>query len=314
MARDNDPLYALLDAELRRTVPSPVAALAAQLAQHAQGRAATVLFYGSTLRTNTLDGILDYYVLLDDVAAWPASWLVALGNRLLPPNVGYVETSIDGELLRAKYAVMSVEQFRRRMSPTALDTTLWARFCQPCVCVWSRSEDDRHALVASIRDAVITASRWAAWLGPETASSTDYWRTLFAQTYRAELRVEDERRGSDIVARDADRYAAVLPAAWTAAGIRHQTRAPNLFSPSIDARERRHAAKRWRRRQRFGKPLNLLRLVKAAFTFEGAMDYVAWKVERHSGVRIDVAPWQRRFPLLAAPGLYWRLRKRGVLK
>jgi hypothetical protein len=37
-------------------------------------------------------------------------------------------------------------------------------------------------------------------------------------------------------------------------------------------------------------------------------------VERHSGVRVEVAPWQRRFPLLAAPGLYWKLRRRGVLK
>jgi hypothetical protein len=44
------------------------------------------------------------------------------------------------------------------------------------------------------------------------------------------------------------------------------------------------------------------------------MDYVAWKVERHSGVRIDVKPWQRRFPLLAAPGLYLKLRRLGVLR
>jgi hypothetical protein len=44
------------------------------------------------------------------------------------------------------------------------------------------------------------------------------------------------------------------------------------------------------------------------------MDYVAWKVERHSGVRIELADWERRHPLLAAPGLYWRLRRRGVLR
>jgi hypothetical protein len=44
------------------------------------------------------------------------------------------------------------------------------------------------------------------------------------------------------------------------------------------------------------------------------MDYVAWKIERHRGVRIEVKPWQRRFPLLAAPGLYWKLRRRGILR
>jgi hypothetical protein len=44
------------------------------------------------------------------------------------------------------------------------------------------------------------------------------------------------------------------------------------------------------------------------------MDDVVWKRERHSGVRIEVSPWQRRFPLLAAPGLYLQLRRRGVLR
>ncbi len=28
------------------------------------------------------------------------------------------------------------------------------------------------------------------------------------------------------------------------------------------------------------------------------MDYALWKVERHSGVRVEVAPRQRRWPLL----------------
>ena len=48
--------------------------------------------------------------------------------------------------------------------------------------------------------------------------------------------------------------------------------------------------RRWRRRRLAGKLLNLLRLVKGAFTFEGALDYVLWKVERHSGVRVAVSP------------------------
>jgi hypothetical protein len=30
-------------------------------------------------------------------------------------------------------------------------------------------------------------------------------------------------------------------------------------------------------------------------------------------VRPEVTDWQRRHPLLAAPGLYWRLRKLKVL-
>ncbi|HKY90937.1 MAG TPA: hypothetical protein VJM11_07845, partial [Nevskiaceae bacterium] len=66
-----DPLTALLDAELRREIPATAAQLAAQLAQRAGGHAVAVLFYGSALRDDALDGLLDFYVLLDDVRGWP---------------------------------------------------------------------------------------------------------------------------------------------------------------------------------------------------------------------------------------------------
>ena len=39
--------------------------------------------------------------------------------------------------------------------------------------------------------------------------------------------------------------------------------------------------------------------MKAAFTFEGGADYAAFKIERHTGRKIEVTPWQRRHPLLA---------------
>ena len=56
-----------------------------------------------------------------------------------------------------------------------------------------------------------------------------------------------------------------------------------------------------------GKPLNLLRLAKASTTFDGAATYAAWKIERHTGVAIEVTPWRERHPLLAAPGVLWRV-------
>ena len=53
---------------------------------------AAVLFYGSALRDEALDGVLDFYVLTDRPIAWPGSRWTALASRLLPPNVGYLET------------------------------------------------------------------------------------------------------------------------------------------------------------------------------------------------------------------------------
>ena len=34
----------------------------------------------------------------------------------------------------------------------------------------------------------------------------------------------------------------------------------------------------------------MLRLTKAAFTFNDSINYAAWKIERHTGVRVEVTP------------------------
>ncbi len=310
----SDELNELIGAELRREVPPPVRAFAAQLAQRASGAAVAVLFYGSNLRDARLDGVLDFYIVLDRVGAWPGSRLAALANGALPPNVGYCEENLDGKALRAKYALISLSQFRRGVSHDALDTTLWARFSQPCCVAWVRSEIDFEASVEVVRQAVKTAARWAAELGPERGEALAYWRALFASTYDAELRVERGGRGHDLVARDAERYERLLPAAWHAAGIRFAPSGPGALAPELSPSARKLAARQWALRRRLGKFLNIARLLKAAFTFDGAVDYVVWKVERHSGIKPEVTEWQRRHPLLAAPVLYWRLRRLGVLR
>ena len=64
-------------------------------------------------------------------------------------------------------------------------------------------------------------------------------------------------------------------------------------------------------RARLGKPLSLLRLAKATTTFDGAADYAAWKLHRHTGITLEVTPFRSRYPLLAAPGALFELwRKR----
>ena len=79
--------------------------------------------------------------------------------------------------------------------------------------------------------------------------------------------------------------------------------------PSLAATQRARILGWWKRRVLLGKPLNLARLAKASTTFEGAARYAAWKIERHTGMAIEVTPFRERYPLLAAPGVLWDLRK-----
>ena len=306
-------LRALIAAELHRELDPRVTAFARTLAQRSPA-AHAVLFYGSALRDADFSGLLDFYVIASPLRDWHRSRAAAIANALLPVNVSYEELSVDGQALRAKVAILSPAQLRAGMRARAIDTTIWARFSQPSACVWTRDAAARVAVETDLVQAVINAARWAALLGPASGTAADYWQSLYQHTYAVELRVErGGARAQSLLAYGGARYAQLLPLAWQAAGIDFEMR-DEVLIPQLSAAERRAAQRAWFVRRVAGKPLNVLRLVKAAFTFDNGADYLAWKIERHSGFRLELSDWQRRHPILAAPRLLWRLWRRGVLR
>ena len=70
----------------------------------------------------------------------------------------------------------------------------------------------------------------------------------------------------------------------------------------------------WGRRRIEGKMLSIVRLAKASLTYAGGIDYLAWKINRHAGTKIEIKPWQRRWPLVAALTLVPRLMKSGAIR
>src|SRR5215216_4886950 len=129
-------LHDLVAEELGRAVEPRVAAMAAAIAAEHGDAGRAVLFYGSCLREQRLDGLmLDFYLIVADYrAAYAQRWLAA-ANRLIPPNVFYFEH--DG--LISKYAVLSERDFAHECSPQAWTVSTAARFAQPSRLVWSAS-------------------------------------------------------------------------------------------------------------------------------------------------------------------------------
>jgi len=309
-----DPLSTLIDQEWDHSPPAPAAALVAALVAHGGDNVASVLFYGSNLRTGDVEGLLDFYVLVDRLTGWRDSAPLAAATRLLPPSVEYWEVPWQGHTLRAKVAVMGIDQFARSTRFDGMDTTIWARFTQPVMLAHARDPAARRQVRAAVTQAVTTATRWAALLGPVEGTARDYWEALFKATYSAELRVEKATRGVSIVDHAADRYTALLPPAWASARVPFEERPDGRLHPLLSASDRARAASAWVWRGRFGKVLNIARLVKAAFTFTGGVDYLLWKLHRHSGVRLELTPWQRRHPILSAPGILWKLKRMGAIR
>lgn len=286
-------LAARIEAALDAPIAPQVRAIAEELGHEAGARA--VLFYGSNLRTGSLDGVLDFYVL----APGPQ-------RERIWPRVSYREWNTAAGTLRAKIAAMALATFARAAQGGSRDTTIWARFVQPAGLAWAADDAARGEVAAAVAGAARTAARLAAALGPAEGTAEDFWRALFRATYRAEFRVEKPGRENDILSVNAGHFDGLLPLAWEAEGIAFE-RAGDRLAPKLTAAERSRLLAWWRRRARLGKPLNLLRLIKASTTFEGAARYAAWKVERHTGVPIKLTPWRERHPFLAAPGVLWRV-------
>lgn len=287
------PLEERVSASLDALVVPSVQAFAQKLADEAGALA--VLFYGSNLRTGELEGVLDFYVLLPG-AHESGIW----------PRVSYHEWEHGGHMLRAKVATMTLATFHAAAAGDLLDTTIWARFVQPSALAWSKDGAARSDVTRAICAAIVTAARLAVALGPQTGVAEDFWRALFRATYKAEFRVEKPGREDSILSANRAHFDGLLPAAMDAAGIPF-TREAGQLSPLMVGKDRARIHRWWGRRRRMGKPYNLARLVRATTTFDGAARYAAWKVERHTGVHVEVTPWREKHPIMAAPGVFWRV-------
>jgi hypothetical protein len=294
-------LIDLVEEELRLPVDARVTAAAGAIAARHGRPSRAVLFYGSCLREQRLEGLmLDFYLIVSDYReAYSKRWL-AVANRLIPPNVFYFE---DGQTV-AKYAVLSEADFARECSFAARTASVFARFAQPARLVWAADEPARRAAVTAVASATPTllGLTRSAMTETEAVDVLAIWNMAFTYTYGAEIRAERTSRPQSIVDADPERYRRFGEAAGYPGNERYSDQ------------QRRTSRQAWSRFQRRGKRASLLRLAKAAFTFAGGADYIAWKINRHAGTAIDLKPWQRRHPLLAGISLLPRLLRSGAVR
>ena len=176
---------------------------------------------------------------------------------------------------------------------------MWTRVTPLSGGLWAAAQAAAEACAA----AVVAASRFAAALGPGQGTASDFWLALFRRTYAAEFRFETTDRAGTLLAGDDGRYAALLPLAWAEGGVGFETNGDLL-------RPRKSGLPGWSLPNLLGKPRNVARILKAAFTFDGAARYAAYKIARHTGVEIEVTPWRERHPFLAAPGAWLELKRK----
>ncbi|MEP7351435.1 MAG: hypothetical protein ABI668_16010 [Sphingorhabdus sp.] len=304
-------LTQLVADELALPALPQVQAFAAHIAAQYPKAARAVLFYGSCLRSEQLEGqMLDFYLIVSDYdAAYDKKWL-AKWNRRLPPNV--FPFQFDG--LMAKVAVLSEQDFHDLNRPAASAVSVWARFAQPSRLVWVADEAAQKMAVRAISGAAPTLLNAALAFVEREVDVLDLWQTGFQMTYSAELRAERKDRPASVIAFDPERYERFGRAALHHSMIANELRGDRIFILPDPERRIMQERGRWPGLRRRGKLLTVARLAKAAFTYAGGIDYLAWKVNRHAGTDIKVRDWQRRWPLVAALFLVPKLLAKGAVR
>ena len=311
-------LTELIDQELSAPVSAASMAMSDTLRARHGDHVLGIVYYGSCFRTGTeKDGILDIFVIVDDYRSAYANRTLAFANSVLPPNVFYHEMEFESVTLRTKYAVISLKQFLHRTSPKCFHTFYWARFAQPCALTFVRDDVVRGQIVNAISVAIRTFIGRVLPLLPDQFNTETLWSLGLSASYRTELRPEPLGAAARLVNKNISRYQAVTrqcSAMGDGFAAANDVSDGTQFTSSITLRRRWLARQIWRVRRVQGKVINLLRIMKAAFTFDGGVDYVLWKIERHSGVKVESTPMLRKHPLLTCWPTVWRLYRAGAFR
>lgn len=263
-----------------------------------------VVFYGSSLRLGTDDNLmLDFYVLVDKLTAALGNPISAAFGAILPPNVYYHECEFEGRTVRAKVAVMTLDAFTRGTAETTLAPALWARFAQPAAIVYAKDGLAQATVTRARERAVRTLLEKTRPLIVGPCTIRDLWVRAFQETYSTELRPEKNTKAEDLVAMQEERFTKIGYAAMDS--LRIELGLENALNY--------RAIWAWHFRRWWGRLLNVLRLIKAAFTFSGGLNYAAWKIERHSGIRIELTGRDRAHPILTGIRLFFRIKRKGGL-
>ena len=266
-----------------------------------------ILVYGSWLRGKR-DTMLDFYVLTEDYGTLSSAWQGWM-CRLIPPNVYHIHL---GDL-RAKYALLTLDRFCHSMQHD-FHSYFWARFAQPCDVLYARDQATDSSLNNAFQAASVTFARRVVPSLHDQFTSRELWTSGLSQTYRCELRTESSHRAESLYDFNPDWYDDISQSLAGDLDCMSSTPRSDVFNNQSGKWSRKFARTSWWIRRLQGRLLSVLRLGKAAFTFNDPLQYLLWKVERHTGIYIEPSERQLKHPLIFAWPLLWKLHRRGAFR
>ncbi len=300
----NDPLYQFLLSRLEQRNDEVLDAFLHHLQLRFSNSITSVLFYGSCMRTHQYDdAMLDFYVVVDGYQHAYRRWWVSTANKLLPPNVYYLQIEHERCIYRAKYAVVSKSDLLKKVSEKAFHPYFWARFTQPISYIFIRDQEEKQWITTVQYHSANTFIKKVTPMMQDNDNSENLWVRGLQLTYSAELRTETSQRAVSIYQANQQYFDRVSECLFATQS--------KLNGASVNKVTSRIF---WTARKLVGKILSVLRLMKASMTFANGVDYLAWKIERHTGEKIEISPNLRKYPWIFSWPMLIRLYLSGKIR
>lgn len=278
-------LHYYLAEKLTGSVPEEVEKLLEAILPEWDNKVLAVLFYGSCLRTNVfINNVADFYLIVEDLGNNKNSFITFL-NKLLPPNVYYIETPYNESILRAKYGIFTFNQFKKMASMDAFHPYLWARLVQPMRIVYLKDENIKIEIVKSIYSAITTLMINVAPQLKNEFNLKQFWIKALKLTYKTEIRPEGKSNilniynsNSDYLNEIAKNILEILPYPIQKKEKNEICQYNILIGNSVKCAN----AFSWALKIVLGKLLSAVRLLKSLLTFENALEYGYYKLSKHT--------------------------------
>lgn len=283
--------------------------LADELIAAGGGTVEAILFYGSHLNGAGPgpDSAVDFIVVVTAYAAFYRALrnagalhrsvaTLSLLSSVLPPTSIAFRRADNG---CAKCVVVSHADFETAVGPRRRDHLLVARLVQQVELLHARDPEAAGWIENRIAEARGGIFRWLAPFLDETFDAQDAARRMLQVCYRSELRPEAVDRAEVVFARQREFLCRELTELLNRA-------AENRTVTPVEGAGRFRLARsvsRWermrvRRYLAWSNARTTMRWFKHVITFDGWLPYIAAKVERRTGQRVELSERERRWPAL----------------
>ncbi len=276
---------------------------------------AAVLMTGSYLSNHTRgkDSFRDFFCI---VASYKNTGHIfsRLFHRVLPPDLYHLRiTSPHGHETDCKFYLISVDHLLKATGPKAKDLYVLGRLSKRVACVYARNVGARALVTRALASATEQAVRTAAPLAEQPLDEDSFYRLVLQISYMAERRLEDERKIESLFRAGEAYYRRVygkLVDRMVEEGRLIRDREGILVAgpeSMILNRRTKKFIKKSRRRAKARWP-------KMIVTLDNWQEMLMAKLERTHSIKIDLPPWEQKFPLITGWSHYFRLKREGKIR